>query len=473
MSIHEADAPNSRAAQVPDWLNSVIDIPGSSVGTVPHDEESTQKIHFSMPSILTNLMIKELYHKFFGPRVVSIGPHFHKLPHVKPMENFKRKAVRELAERVKNDVSIEQVYASVEEHLLKTRKCYSPQFEQTSDPMWCQMMFLDACFIIEFICNDNIITSGRRSWLNMKKHDRDLVRHDLLLYDNQLPFQVIDALARAFRCDEFTLHLLTRRFLQMPLLNISSAPTPTYLDYIKGVPCLQHQQGEAQAPVHLLQYYRDLWISVLFGDDAEEEDNNNNKEEEDHLAVFPPFTATELKKAGIRCICASDLSTGIRFESSILSGMLFLPKLTIDEWTVKLFSNLVAYEYACSLQNISLGILSYLNFMCMLINGEEDLKELRARGVIQINIVAGDDQLIGFLRNIAQPTESNPQAIRNVKRQISTYFRSKRFSLVVACAEMKQRYFSGPWSFLVFLAVIFTVGMTVIQTVLTGIQTYK
>ncbi|KAM3234555.1 putative protein isoform X1 [Capsicum annuum] len=263
------------------------------------------------------------------------------------------------------------------------------------------MMFLDACFIIEFICNDNIITSGRRSWLNMKKHDRDLVRHDLLLYDNQLPFQVIDALARAFRCDEFTLHLLTRRFLQMPFLNISSAPTPTYLDYIKGVSYLQHQQGEAQAPVHLLQYYRDLWINVLFGDDAEEEDNNDNKEEEDHLAVFPPFTDTELKKA------------------------------------------------------------------------EEDLKELRARGVIQINIVAGDDQLIRFLRNIAQPTESNPQAIWNVKRQISIYFRSKRFSLVVACAEMKQRYFSGPWSFLVFLAVIFTVGMTVIQTVLTGIQTYK
>ncbi|KAM3234559.1 hypothetical protein P3L10_014595 [Capsicum annuum] len=471
MSIHEANARNSRAAEVADWLHSAIDIPGSSV-----HEESTQEIHFSIPSTLTDLMIKELYHKFFGPRVVSIGPRHHELPHVKPMEHFKRKAVRELAERVKDEVSIEQVYANVEEHLLKTRNCYSPRFKQMNDGMWCLMMFLDACFIIEFICNDNIITSGKRSWLNMKKHDRDLVRHDLLLYDNQLPYQVIDALARAFRCDEFTLHLLTIRFLQMPLLNISSAPTPMYLDYIKGVSCLQRQQGETQAPVHLLQYYKDLWISVLFGDDVEEEDNNN-KEEEDHLAVCPPFTATELKKAGIRCICASDLSKGIRFESSILSGMLFLPKLTINEWTVYLFHNLVAYEYACSLQNRSqnrsFGISSYLNFMCMLINGEEDVKELRARGVIQINIAAGDDQLIKFLRDITAPTDSNPQAIRNVKRQISTYFRSKRFPLVVARAEMKQRYFSGPWSFLVFLAVIFTVGMTVIQTVLTAIQTYK
>ncbi|KAM3280719.1 hypothetical protein P3S67_027739 [Capsicum chacoense] len=77
--------------------------------------------------------------------------------------------------------------------------------------------------------------------------------------------------------------------------------------------------------------------------------------------------------------------------------MLFLPKLTIDEWTVKLFCNLGTYEYVCSLQNRSLGISSYLNFMCMLINGEEDFKELRARGIIQINGPAGDDQLIKFL----------------------------------------------------------------------------
>ncbi|KAM3280727.1 hypothetical protein P3S67_027747 [Capsicum chacoense] len=360
------------------------------------------------------------------------------------MEHFKRKAVRELAERVKDDVSIEQVYANVEEHLLKTRNCYSPKFKQMNDGMWCLMMFLDACFIIEFIYNDNLITSGKRSWLNMKKRDRDLVRHDLLLYDNQLPFQVIEAVARAIRCEEFTLDLLTIRFLQMPLLNISSAPTPMYLDYIK-----------------------DLWISVLFGHDVEEEEDNNNKEEEYHLAVCPPFTATELKKAGIQCICASDLSKGIRFESSILSGTLFLPKLTIDEWTMYLFHNLVAYEYACSLQNRSqnrsFGFLSYLNFMCMLINGEEDVKELRARGIIQMNIAAGDGELIRFLREMSAPTELNPQAIRNVKRQISTYFRVKRFPLVVARAEMKQRYFSGPWSFLVFLAVIFTVGMTVIR----------
>ncbi|KAF3685390.1 putative protein-like [Capsicum annuum] len=470
MSIHEADAVD---AEVADWLHSIIDIPASSLSR-KLTEDSTHSIHFGISHTLAETTRKEDYNKFHEPRVVSIGPINHGKPHVKPMENFKQKAVRELAERAKVDhVSIEQVYASVEEHLLGTRNYYSTLFESISDRKWCQMMFLDGCFIIEFISNDNIDTSGRRSWLNMKKHDRDLVRRDLLLLDNQLPFHVLDVLARAFRSEEFTLEFLTMWFLQMPLLNISSAPNPTFLLYFKGVSYHRHQQWEAQAPVHLLQYYRYIWINVLFGDRVEEEDDDDDNKKEDYFTGGPPFSVTELKKAGIPCSCASDPFIEIHFKSSILSGKLFLPKLTLDEWGVTLLVNLVAYEFSCNLLYRSSGISSYLSFMSMLINGEEDVKELRAKGILQVIFNAGDDELVKFLRNITALPESNPQALRHVKRQISTYFKSKRLPLIVAFSEVKQRYFSGPWSFLVFLAVIFTVSMTVIQTVLTGIQTYK
>ncbi|WMV23953.1 hypothetical protein MTR67_017338 [Solanum verrucosum] len=158
----------------------------------------------------------------------------------------------------------------------------------------------------------------------------------------------------------------------------------------------------------------------------------------------------------------------------MLSGYLFLPQLTIDEWTVTLFSNLLAYGYSSSMLYKSSGISSYLSFMCMLINGEEDVKELRARGILKVNFKIGDDQVVNFLRDITAHNESNHEAINYVKRQISTYFKSKNLlPLRVGYAEFKQRYFSGPWSFLVFLAVIFTVSMTVVQTAFTGIQTYK
>ncbi|KAH0757465.1 hypothetical protein KY290_020958 [Solanum tuberosum] len=374
MSILQADANNSRAAEVAEWLHSVIDIPSSPLGTTPH-EELTQKIHFGIPHTFAESTSKEDYYKYYEPRVVSIGPFHNGKPHVAPMENFKRKAVRELAERVKYDVSIEQVYASVEQDLLSiTKECYNvSRWHGISDRDWCLMMFLDGCFVIEFISNNNITTSGRRNSLNtMKKHDSDLVRRDLLLLENQLPFQILDTLALAFRCEWFTLHFLTLRFLQMPLLMISSAPsTSTLTDYIEEASCrCPLQQGDAPDPVHLLQYYRDLWINVLFKDDVKEEEEEENKEEEEDHS---PFSVTELKKVGIRC--------------------------------------------------------------------KEDVKELRARGILKVNFKIGDDQVVNFLRDITAHNESNHEAINYVKRQISTYFKSKNLlPLRVGYAEFKQRH---------------------------------
>ncbi|XP_015169212.1 putative UPF0481 protein At3g02645 [Solanum tuberosum] len=439
------------------WLHCIIDIPVSTLGATPH-EESTQKIHFGIPHKLAESTSKEDYHKYYEPRVVSLGPFHYGKPHVEPMENFKRKAVRELLlESLNQDcssdeelASLEKVYKSVEHDLLSARDLYDMSRRDTiSDSEWCQMMFRDACFIIYFITS-----TGKRSWL--KKRNRDLVWRDIILLENQFPLQVLSALVRAFKCEE----------------SLFRVPTPPIVDnyiYIYKFSFLHPHR--APDSVHLLQYYRNLWINVLFNIDVEEEEEDDNKKEEDG----PPFSVTELKKVGIRCSCAiSQNDKVIHFKSSMLSGKLFLPQLIIDELNMTLLYNLVAYESSCSLEYTSFGFSSYLNFMSMLINGEEDVKELRAREVIQINLKFSDEQVVNFFKDIVAHHDPNPQGFKDVKQQISTYFKSKNLlPLRVGYAEFKQRYFSGPWSFLVFLAVIFTVSMTVIQTVFTGIQTYK
>ncbi|KAG5609464.1 hypothetical protein H5410_020745 [Solanum commersonii] len=444
------------------WLYSIIDIPVSTLGATPH-EESTPKIHFGSPHKLAESTSKEDYHKYYEPRVVSLGPFHYGLDHVESMENFKRKAVRELLlksslnnQNCSSDeelASHEKVYKSVEQDLLSARDLYDMSRRDTiSDSEWCQMMFRDGCFIIYFITS-----TGKRSGSGLKKRNRDLVWRDIILLENQFPLQVLSALVRAFKCEESSFQV----------------PTPPIIDnyiYIYKFSLL-HRRRDPDS-VHLLHYYRNLWINVLFKNDVEEEEEeDDNKKEEDG----PPFSVTELKKVGIRCSCAiSQHDKVIHFKSSMLSGKLFLPQLIIDELNMTLLYNLVAYESSCNLEYTSFGFSSYLNFMSMLINGEDDVKELRAREVIQINLKFSDDQVVNFLRDITAHHEPNPQTFKDVKRQISTYFKSKNLlPLRVGYAEFKQRYFSGPWSFLVFLAVIFTVSMTVIQTVFTGIQTYK
>ncbi|XP_015072427.1 uncharacterized protein LOC107016483 [Solanum pennellii] len=427
------------------WVHSIIDISGgglsmtpgsSSLGTTSH-EESTNKKHFGIPYTFADSISREEY----VPRWVSIGPLYYGKSRYAGMENFKRKAVRELLllnNNCSSDeelASVEKVYRSVEQDLRSARDLYGRN--KISDSEWCQMMFRDGCFIIYFI-----ISTGKRSWL--MNRDRDLVWRDILLLTNQLPFQLIEVLARAFKCKEFT-------DFQLPI--------PPVLDNYIHKGFLYRPPN----PVHLLQYYIDLWTYVLFKYDK--------GEAEDHQ----PFSVTDLKKVGIRCSSAiSDHRKDIHLKSSILSGKLFLPKLIINESTMTLLKNIVAYEKFYRYEDTFFTISSYLNFMSMLINGEEDVKELQARGVIQINLKFSDDQVINFMRDITTHHVYNPQAFKYVKRQISTYCKSKNlFPLRVGYAEFKQRYFSGPWSFLVFLAIIFTVSMTVIQTVFTGIQTYK
>ncbi|KAK6791261.1 hypothetical protein RDI58_010342 [Solanum bulbocastanum] len=112
------------------------------------------------------------------------------------MENFKRKAVRELLlESLNHDcssyeelASVEKVYKSVEQDFLSAWDRYDMSHRDTiSDREWCQMMFRDDCFIIYFITS-----TGKMSWL--KKRNRDLVWRDIILLENQFPLQVLSVL---------------------------------------------------------------------------------------------------------------------------------------------------------------------------------------------------------------------------------------------------------------------------------------
>ncbi|XP_060184842.1 putative UPF0481 protein At3g02645 isoform X2 [Lycium barbarum] len=321
--MSQADAINSSAAEVPDWSQSVIDIPGPPLGTPLHEE--SDKIQRISPTLLENTS-EEDHVKYYRPHVVSIGPIHHGRPYVKPMEDFKRKAVRELAERVKDEVSIGQVCASVEEKLLSARNCYSCDIIESfqEDREWCKMMFLDSCFVVAFIYDQNpLVTIFGRSLLNMKNDDSNLVRIDLLLYENQLPFAVLDALADAFRCKESLDGGLERMSLEMPfMLTASSIPGPTF-DYIESCLCIKFRRWKkkfdqfldreyqweeaARASGHLLQYYLDLLIFFLEkkkdGHDDKEDDDEDD-DERNLLDIFvgtggaprPPSTVTELKK---------------------------------------------------------------------------------------------------------------------------------------------------------------------------------
>ncbi|XP_019248920.1 PREDICTED: UPF0481 protein At3g47200-like [Nicotiana attenuata] len=430
-----------RANEVLEWLHSA-----TAIHDPPIEEEYTIR---AIPSTLIENTSAEDYGKYYEPHVVSIGPIHHRKPLPQAMKLLKRKAPRELAGRV----SIQHAHAGVEQDLLNARNCYSPSHTEcyADDRDWCLMLFLDGCFIILFIRGCSL------DMLNMKKHDRDLVCRDLLLFENQLPFQLLHALLRAFEIEETFFLNDTGRFLFNQLLTISPNPTWNTTDYDIFRSHFRSQMHLHPAH-HLLQIFREIWIKFPFF-----------KEEED-LAICEPLSVTELKKMGIRCSSNNQQYISlslVQLKSFVLSGTLFLPRLTIHEWTKTLLLNLVAFEFSSNAQDKTIGVWSYLNLMNMLIQGEEDVKELRARGTLQLKSVSNVQEVVNLLRYITARGVPNHRAYGHVKRYIFTYSKSKVLPVRVLLAELKHRYFHGPWSFLLFLAVLFTVTMTVIQTLLT------
>uniref|UniRef100_A0A6N2N5A2 Uncharacterized protein n=1 Tax=Salix viminalis TaxID=40686 RepID=A0A6N2N5A2_SALVM len=87
----------------------------------------------------------------------------------------------------------EDLYVKVKEDLQKARGCYPESItENFNDEEFSKMMFIDGCFILQFMhcLNDE------SEKLEMSDRQIFHVKRDLLLLENQLPFAVLDSLRK-------------------------------------------------------------------------------------------------------------------------------------------------------------------------------------------------------------------------------------------------------------------------------------
>lgn len=124
--------------------------------------------------------------KCYDPSLVSIGPYHHGKPELRDMEKLKVTFTSKLVDD--SGICIEDFYCKVAEVAIDARRCYAEDStDEFDDEKFTQIMFLDGCFILQFI----FCLLRRPEDLKMPGHQVVLVKRDLLLLENQLPFQVI------------------------------------------------------------------------------------------------------------------------------------------------------------------------------------------------------------------------------------------------------------------------------------------
>jgi len=393
--------------------------------------------------------------KCYDPSLVSIGPYHHGKPELRDMEKLKVTFTSKFVDD--SGICIEDFYCKVAEVAIDARRCYAEDStDEFDDEKFTQIMFLDGCFILQFI----FFLLRRPEDLKMPGHQVVLVKRDLLLLENQLPFQVIWSLMnlRFGKGEEGGGNKLINDFIR----HIRALPPQqeSFKEMIKKFAgkCIWKQpqktwgnkETEEHQPVHLL--------GLLHTDHI-------NKEACSHCSTrscdwYSYRSSKDLRKVGIRFRPNwTNAYSDVEFKSSVRGSKLILPPITIEESFKSVLLNLIAYETCCDASG-ELWVTSYACFLDSLIQDVEDVKVLQSEGVL--NIFVREQEVADLFNQMSRNLVPNPYAYSDVKRRIEL---DRKSIIKKWVAEWMHTYFSSPWSFIALVAATFTI-------VLTGIQSY-
>ncbi|XP_062176225.1 UPF0481 protein At3g47200-like [Alnus glutinosa] len=137
--------------------------------------------------VLTNL--RKVNKKAYTPQHISVGHFHHGDERLKTMEKLKVTYFKKFVQKAA--LSVENLVSFIMDREAAVRRCYSHTSGLSSDD-YVKMILLDASFIIVFF-----ITCKPKEWTDedtLKPRLIAIVRKDIRLLENQLPFFVIEEL---------------------------------------------------------------------------------------------------------------------------------------------------------------------------------------------------------------------------------------------------------------------------------------
>ncbi|KAL7169170.1 hypothetical protein ACSBR2_034250 [Camellia fascicularis] len=246
-------------------------------------------------------------------------------------------------------------------------------------------------------------------------HHAPLVRRDLFLLENELPFIVLQVLMR------------------LRFENHDGESMITV--FIKRV------RGEFVLRVGLIEQIRIFFDNNVWGlVHHEKQQKNSNDEPSIHLLelvrrqYIDPTTfaigcyitggwysrrsAKDFKSVGIQFKPSKTYQlTDIDFNPTCTSGILKLPPMIIDDTTKSILLNLASYE-ACPDSVTDFGVTSYICFMDSLTDHSEDVKVLRSKGIL-LNFLGSDQHVADIFNEIATELVPSPYAYVEVTEALA------------------------------------------------------
>ncbi|XP_048321128.2 UPF0481 protein At3g47200-like [Ziziphus jujuba] len=459
-----------------------------------------------IPKVADALRNIESHEGCYDHVVVSIGPYHHEKPHLLVNEKLKLKWAKQFVadmfpdkEQIKMPgllkEKVNEVYKEVENVEDAARTYYdSDHTKKFSKKEFTEMMFLDGCFILHFI----YMHSEKPDEMGMKSLIIALVRQDLFLLENQLPYIVLESLMRK-RFEEADTKAKERGTIgkaeaknKAEVNGINNNYIKKFIEVIRGdqphtprlpfhdICCFRNHKRvtvtENNVSVHHLLHL----LRENFAGSKKEETvpiKNNcwqsfrSAKELKNAGSKDPFkinswhsfrSAKELKNAGIKFKPNSNGKfSDVRFESCLwLSGKLILPPLIVDDSTKSMLLNLVAMETCSDHGPEDFWVTSYICLMDLLLDTVEDVIVLRNHNIL-MNCLGSDQQVADLFNEISKNLVPHPKAYSTIKAGIEAHYKNW---CKIWVAEWINTHFSSPWTVLAFLGAILAIVLSFIQT---------
>ncbi|CAM8995633.1 unnamed protein product [Rhodiola kirilowii] len=361
---------------------------------------------------------------------------------------------------VKKVTMLEVLEGAMRKLMYKTRETYS-EVVTMSNEKFVEMMVLDGCFVVELLrlyhkslkdefIDDAIFTTR---WML-----RTLQR-DLLMLENQLPFFVLEELYELTKLDEQEPPLisLVLEFLN-PLL-----PRTNYVTKFKNV------VPEHILDVLLLSFISPMQKKVTNSSWSYMTQNNRssyvNRAQERQLI----HCVTELQEVGVLFRRGEDKNL---LDINFSNGILQIPPLYINDNTVPIFLNFLAYEQ-CD-QEAEPYFTNFFTFLDGLISSSKDIKILHQYEIIN-HALGSKENVANLFNKVCRELVFDvdhcyvSQQMVEVNQYRADYYATKWH---VWKTNLIHDYFNSPWTALSLGAAILMLILSALHTVYSAITFY-
>ncbi|KAG8370291.1 hypothetical protein BUALT_Bualt14G0101700 [Buddleja alternifolia] len=255
-----------------------------------------------------------------------------------------------------------------------------------------------------------------------------LLRHDIFLLENQLPFFVLSHLFNITKTDEDHEDLisLVLCFADKMFLNLSVSSRVSRRLAFKNI---DHLCGL----IHDVFCFPAPWYSC-------KRNEGENLENID--------SAASLREAGIRFKNVEE--SGSFMDISFFDGVLQIPHLSIYDETESQLRNMATHEQYLP-GDTPKYISDYLCFMHRLINTSDDVKLLRTRGIIK-NWLGDDEKVCAMFNKLGRDILTSPDfSYTQVFNDVNSHCRRRRKKWT---ANLCRTHFNSPWSIISLLAAV-------------------